>query len=210
MLKKWFIVIESQIKENNLEVILTDGKVWYIDFDAVAFVNPSDLISWNAWFITSSTDLYTRFPTGFKKEASLNTNDVFFLKNMRLIMGRLIEVKMVSWSNRGRTWYIDVADTQLTCISHLKYNILENYFQFPTAILNFFTPYCQVGNPVFYNYDPVAEIPVYTPPVINTPPVNQNPSSTTPTLPNINIPQIDLPDQGSDLDLLKALEDIFK
>jgi len=210
-LKKWFIVVESQARDNDIEVILTDGKVWYIDYGTTEFFYPDDIITANAGFTVWPTDLYTKYPSWYKRETWLWLNDVFFVKNMRLSNEKMLEVKIVSWNMRNRSWYIDITNTQLTCIDHLKYNVLENYFSLPTAIVNFFTPLCNPWDDVNASFNPNADIPIYVAPVIPVKSVN-TPTSTNQSIPvntTPSVPEINLPEAWSDLDLLKALEDIF-
>jgi len=148
LLKEGYIVIEYQKDQDRIEVILTDRKFWWVESQSVSQISDFDVVEWNSWYISNSSWLYSKKNGDYSLVWLLWPDDAFLIRDILIDEAWYTKVELISWDFKWKIWYVPYWDIATSCVENEKYNILENHFDFSSAVLSYFTPYC---NPMSNN-----------------------------------------------------------
>lgn len=153
-LKDSYKVLEVWRYEDNIDIVLTDGRTTTIRKDSIYSATPQWIINGNAWYALFETKLYSRPNKLSRVLGEVASNDAFVLKRLEIISENWVKVSFISGDNQGKTGYILISDVIFSCVDIDKYNIFKWYFRLPDGIFRFFNNSCELGEEVRVYWNP--------------------------------------------------------
>lgn len=129
ILQKWFVVLDLWQEGEYTQVMLTDGKKWYIltsHLENYTFSNYK--INGNKGSISKKTTLYSGPNLASKNLGILPTWSEFYILHVNYINSKFLKVKIINGPLKNKIWYIEWNNVNISHISNFK-NEIEKFIE---------------------------------------------------------------------------------